>query len=193
MSRQERSAAENEATVQQLTDLLDGIEQRVHTTARIAALDERNRITLLFGHAIFAMLVVPGFALLSKAGMNSPSFVVIRNIPGSPFTLAAWIGIAGFVLAVATVHRNRRGEFYALIALGIWYAMFSVSLMAAIAVWLAPAVEAGGFLGFPSHLDWSRGPAVYAPVVYAHLAYAMAGHVRTLWKRGLDKDGDGGP
>lgn len=191
MSHRHDKAADE--TVEQLTTLLDGIERRVTSTAKIAALDERNRITLLFGHAIFAMLVVPGFALLSRTGMRGPSFTVVRAIPGSPFTLAAWIGIAGFVLAVATIHRNRRGEFYALIALGVWYAMFSVSLMAAIAIWMSPAIEAAGFGGFVEQLDWSRSPALYAPVVYAHLAYAMAGHVRTLWKRGLDKDEDGGP
>ena len=187
----DRKLTEAEQAVDQLTDLLDGIEQRVTERHRIADLDERNRLTLLFGHAIFAMLVVPGFALLSKSGMSGPSFIIIRTVPGAPFSLAAWIGLAGFVLAVATIHRTRRGEFYALIALCAWYVMFSVSLMAAIAVWMAPAVEVGGITGFVGHLEWGRGPAIYAPIVYAHLAYAMGGHIRTLWKRGL-RDG-GGP
>lgn len=174
--------------VEQLTELLDGIEHRVNSTQRIAVLDERNRITLLFGHAIFAMLVVPGFILLSRTGMSSPSFVVLRYIPGAPYSLAGLIGVAGLVLAISTYHRNRHGEFYALGGLLIWYAMFSVSLIAAIAVWVTPAIEVGGFAGFTKHLDWRRAPAIYAPVVYAHLAYAMGGHMRTLWKRGLDQD-----
>jgi hypothetical protein len=150
----DRQFKEADQAVEQLTRLLDGIESRLNEDHRVAGLDERNRLTLLFGHAIFAMLVVPGFALLSKSGMKSPSFALIRNIPGAPFTLAAWIGLAGFALAVATIHRNRTGE-------------------------------------FSRHLDWEHGPAIYAPIVYAHLAYAMGGHIYTLWKRGL-KDG-GGP
>ncbi len=193
MTPSEEHLDEDEKAVTQLTELLNNIEQRVTSNAKIAALDERNRLTLLFGHAIFAMLVVPGFALLSKTGMKSPSFVVIRDFPGAPFSLAAWIGVAGFVLAVATLHRNHRWEFYSLIALGVWYALFSVSLMVAVAVWMAPAVEAGGLSGFTHHLDWSRAPSVYAPVVYAHLAYAMGGHVRTIWKLGLNRDRSGGP
>lgn len=180
-----------EEAAERIADLLDGIERRVYTSQRIAALDERNRLTLLFGHAIFAMLVVPGFALLSKSGMQSPSFAVLRHIPGAPFSLAAWIGAAGFLLAVCTIHRHRRGEFYALAGLFAWYVLFSVSLMAAIATWMAPAIEAGGVAHFPSHLDWGHAPAIYAPVVYSHLAYAMAGHMRTLWKQGLHRqDGD---
>lgn len=185
--------AKADATVQKLTELLDGIDHRVQATQRIAVLDERNRLTLLFGHAIFAMLVVPGFALLSKSGMSSPSFVVARNVPGAPYSLAVWIGVAGFWLAVATIHRNRRGEFFALCLLLAWYVLFSVSLVAAIAMWLTPAIEAGGLTHFTGHLDWHRAPAIYAPIVYAHLAYAMAGHMRTIWKRGLNshrKDGD---
>lgn len=175
--------------VEQLTALLDGLEQRARSSQRIARIDERNRITLLFGHAIFAVLVVPGFALLSKTGMASPSFAVARQIPGAPYSLALWIGLAGCTLAVATVYRNRRWEFYALSALAAWYAMFSVSLIAAIAMWMAPAIEAGGVRHFADHLDWRHAPAIYAPVVYAHLAYAMAGHMATLWRRGLDRGG----
>lgn len=193
MNRREEQLDADEKAVSQLTKLLDSIEDRVSSNAKIAVLDERNRLTLLFGHAIFAMLVVPGFALLSKSGMRSPSFVVVRTIPGAPFSLATWVGIAGFVLAVATIHRNRRGEFFALIALGLWYVLFSMSLMVAIAIWMAPAVERGGFTGFVGYLDWSRAPAIYAPVVYAHLAYAMGGHIRTLWKLGLQRDRNGGP
>lgn len=175
--------------VEQLTDLLDGIDRRVQSSNRIAVLNEHNRITLLFGHAIFAMLVVPGFILLSKSGMTSPSFVVLRYVPGAPYSLAALIGVAGFVLAISTYYRHRRGEFVALCALMLWYVLFSVSLIAAIAVWLTPAIEVGGLHHFAAHLDWRRAPAIYAPVVYAHLAYAMAGHMRTLWKRGLRQDG----
>lgn len=177
----------------QLSKLLDGIQERVHTSQRIARIDERSRLTLLFGHAIFAMLVVPGFALLSQTGMSSPSFVVLRNIPGAPYTLATWIGLAGVALAVAALYQHRLGEFWSLGALLLWYAMFSVSLIAAIAVWAAPAIEAGGVAHFTAHLDWRHGPALYAPVVYAHLAYAMGGHMRTLWKLGLTTDRAGGP
>lgn len=181
----------NEKTITQLTELLDGIERRVTTSQRIAALDERNRLTLLFGHALFAMLVVPGFALLSQSGMSSPSFAVAKQVPGAPYSLAVWIGVGGFALAVATVHRNRRGEFYALAVLGAWYVMFSISLMAAIAMWMSPAVESAGITGFVGDLDWTRAPSIYAPVVYGHLAYAMGEHMRTLYKRGLDTDRNG--
>lgn len=188
MSRDDRA----EETAQQIANLLDGIERRVKTNQRIASLDERNRLTLLFGHAVFAMLVVPGLALLSKSGMASPSFAIVRQVPGAPYSLAIWIGLAGFCLAVTTIYRHRTGEFYALAGLFTWYVLFSVSLIAAIATWVAPAIEAAGVAHFPGHLDWGHAPALYAPVVYSHLAYAMAGHMRTLWKKGL-RNQDGGP
>jgi uncharacterized membrane protein len=178
--------------VHQLTDLLDGIQHRVDSSHKIAGIDERNRLTLLFGHAIFAMLVMPGFALLSKTSMSSPSFVALRHIPSAPYSLAVWIGLAGLVLAVATLHRNRRAEFWALTGLLLWYVTFSVSLIAAIAVWAAPTIEAYGLAHTVDHLDWGHAPAIYAPVVYAHLAYAMAGHMHTLWKLGLRRDRGGG-
>jgi|ERR1043165_5420693 uncharacterized membrane protein YhdT len=178
-----------EDALNQLTELLDGIEERVESGHRIAVLDERNRITLLFGHAIFAILVAPGFAMITKTSMSSPSFVLVRNVPGAPYSFAVWIGLAGLGLAIATMHRHRRGEFYALAALFIWYVAFSVSLIGAIAVWSAPAIHAGGLSGFSGHLDWKRAPSLYAPIVYAHLAYAMAGHMNTLLKRGLHRGG----
>lgn len=180
-----------EETVQRLTDLLDGIEERVEHGRRTAALDERNRINLLFGHALFAAMVGPGFALLAKTGMASASFVIVRRVPGAPYSLAAWIFVAGLALATATYHRRRLGEYLALGALLLWYVTFSVSLIAAIGIWMAPAVRAGGLGQFTEHLDWGHAPAIYAPVVYAHLAYAMGGHMRTIRKLGLRHRGGG--
>src|ERR1043165_2771742 len=97
-----------EDALNQLTELLDGIEERVESGHRIAVLDERNRITLLFGHAIFAILVAPGFAMITKTSMSSPSFVLVRNVPGAPYSFAVWIGLAGLGLAIATRSEERR-------------------------------------------------------------------------------------
>jgi uncharacterized membrane protein YhdT len=182
--------SDDDEAVRELTELLDGIEERVESTRRVAVLDERNRLNLLFGHAIFAMMVAPGFALLYHTGMASASFTVARRIPGAPFSLAAWIFAGGLMLAVTTYHRYRTGEYAALAVLLAWYLMFSISLIAAVAVWLTAAIVAGGLTGFSEHLDWSHAPAIYAPVVYMHLAYAMGGHMRTIRKLGLRGHGD---
>lgn len=175
----------DDEAVAKLTELLDGIEERVAETQEIASLDERNRLNLLFGHAIFAIMVAPGFALLYKTGMATASFTIARQIPGSPVSLSIWIFVGGLGLAIATYHRYRRAEFVFLAVMLVWYVLFSVSLIAAIAFWMTNAIEAGGWSHFREHLDWKHAPAIYAPVVYAHLAYAMGGHMRTLWKIGL--------
>lgn len=184
----------DEDAVRELTELLDGIEDRVANTQRVAALDERNRLNLLFGHAIFAIMVAPGLALLYKTGMATASFTIARQIPGAPFSLAVWILIGGLGLAISTYYRHRVGEFASLAVMLAWYVMFSISLIAAIAVWLTNAIEIGGYSHFSEHLDWGHAPSIYAPVVYAHLAYAMGGHMRTLMKIGLrrkPRDGHG--
>jgi hypothetical protein len=162
-------------------NLLDDLEGRVKRVARTARLDEKNRINLLFGHAVFAMLVAPGFAMLHRAGMSGASFSLLRRIPGVPLSMAIGIGAAGVLLAVSTWHRNRMWEFTALLALLAWYVVTSASFVGAILLWVAE----------PGPVDWIHAPSLYAPVVYAHLAYAMAGHARTLRRKGLRPDPPG--
>jgi hypothetical protein len=179
----------HEEAVGKLSELLDGIEERVAESQQVAVLDERNRLNLLFGHAIFAIMVAPGLALLYKTGMATASFTVARQIPGAPLSLSAWILVGGLGLAITTYHRYRRGEFVFLTVMLLWYVLFSISLIAAIAIWMTSAIELAGWTHFREHLDWDHAPSIYAPVVYAHLAYAMGGHMRTLWKIGLPGHG----
>ncbi len=164
--------------VDALADLFDSLDAHVTTANRHARLDEGNRLTLLFGHGIFGMLVAPGFALLSMSGMTSPSFVILRQVPGAPASLAAWIGVAGAVLAVATWHRQRAAEFWALAAMAAWYLITAVSYVGAIFLWLAD----------PGPPMWTRAPTLFAQMVYLHLAYALSSHMVTLHRKGLRRD-----
>lgn len=161
--------------VDALADLFDSLDANIRRAGRIARHDERNRLTLLFGHGVFAMLVAPGFAMLVKTGMSSPSFVVLRQLPGAPVSLAAWIGAAGATLAVATYRRHRVAEFASLAAMALWYLTIFVSYIAALWLWAAE----------PGPLDWTRVPTTWAMWIYAGYTYALAAHMHTLRKRGL--------
>jgi hypothetical protein len=165
--------------IDRLAGFLDRLEATASASERSARIDSANRIGLLFGHGLFAILVAPGFALLAKTGMTSASFTLMRKIPGSPWSMAILIGVSGMVLAIATWHRNRRWEYASLAALGLWYTIVAVSFTGAIAVWLSDSTA--------GELDWSRSPSFYAPVVYFHLMFVMAGHMRTLRRKGLHR------
>lgn len=164
--------------VDALADLFDSLDTHVTAANRHARLDEGNRLTLLFGHGIFGVLVGPGFALLVKSGMAAPSFVILRHIPGAPISLAAWITVAGAVLAVATFRRQRIAEYWALAAMAAWYLITATSYVGAIALWLAT----------PGPPDWTHAPTLFAQMVYLHLAYALLSHMRTLRRKGLRRD-----
>lgn len=161
--------------VDALADLFDSLDSHVTTANRHARLDEGNRLTLLFGHGIFGMLVAPGFALLEKAGMQSPSFVILRQVPGAPASLAVWVGVAGAALAIATYFRHRIGEYAALGALALWYLTTFVSYAGAITLWVTE----------PGPLDWAHAPTTWALWVYAGYTYALGAHMRTLRRKGL--------
>lgn len=160
---------------ERLANLFDSMSANIRAATGRARLDESNRINLLFGHAIFGILVAPTFALLSLTGMNSPSFVVLREIPGNPWSMSAVIGFAGTVLAVATWHRARPWEYGALVAMVLWYLTVSASLLGAVVLWAAE----------PGPLDWQHAPGIYPVLVYGHLAYALATHATTIRRKGL--------
>lgn len=164
--------------VDALADLFDSLDANVTAVSRTARFDERNRLSLLFGHGIFGLLVGPGFAILAKTGMAAPTFVVLRKVPGAPWSLAVWITIAGAALAVATYHRHRLAEYMALGAMAAWYLVTFMSFVGAIILWL----------NTPGPPDWNHAPSMYAPVIYAHLAYTLSAHMRTLRRKGLRRD-----
>lgn len=158
-----------------LANLFDSMEMHVRRAGRTAHIDERVRLSLLLGHACFGIVVGPAFALLSLSGMTSPSFVLLRRVPGNPWSMAAVIFVAGIVLAVATWHRQRAWEYAALVAMLMWYGIVAVSLAGAVVLWLAA----------PGPPDWTKSPSIYAPLIYSHLCYALVAHARAIRKKGL--------
>jgi len=164
--------------VDALADLFDTLDTHVAKVATTAKLDDRNRISLLFGHGVFGALVGPGFVFLAKTGMAAPTFVVLRKVPGAPISLAVWITVAGVALAVATWRRHHLAEYVALAAMTAWYAVTFASFVGAIILWLGAA-------GPP---DWGRAPSMYAPVIYAHLCYTLSAHMWTIRRKGLRRD-----
>lgn len=152
-----------------LADYLDAIDHNIHDAEAQVTRSEGNRLTLLHLHAAFGVVIAPTFALIGRDGMTSSIWVVIRQLPGAPYSLAVVLFAGAVILGVATTVRNLRWEITGLLMLLFWYLIIAVSFGAAVLVWLA---------------EGSRGPtpSFYAPFVYAHLSGVLTIHLRTLRK-----------
>lgn len=153
--------------VDQLADLLDALDDHVRAAEGAVRRSEGNRISILYVHAVYALLIAPAFAAIGKQGMSGPTWSVLREVPGAPFSLAAVMFAGGMVLVVATTLANRVWELVGLLLLMIWYAAVAGSFGAAMLVW----AFTGG--------DGPR-PAAYAPLVYSHFLTIMLVHCWTL-------------
>lgn len=142
-----------------LADLLDqvgGVQRRLRRTARY-------RSDLLWVHTAAALLIAPLMAATGQDGMTGPAWTLTRQLPGAPVSLAALIGVAGFVLGCGQILADRRVQAAGLILLAVFYAVLAVSFAGAVILWdtgrLAPK------------------PALYTPVLYVHLTVIMLVHI----------------
>ncbi|MFC8617756.1 hypothetical protein ACFT9M_15275 [Micromonospora purpureochromogenes] len=82
---------------------------------------ESNRLSLLHLHAAAACYIAPGFALISEAPRQTPTFALVRLIPGAPVSLAVLFGVGGLILGIATIRRRPRWEIAGLSLMLAWY------------------------------------------------------------------------
>lgn len=154
-----------------LSEYLDALDDHIHVADRQVRREQRNRLSLLHLHALAGMLIGPTFAAIGTEGMRAPIWLVVRLIPGTPYSLAALMFAGALVLGASTTVRNLRWEIIGLTMLLSWYTIIAVSFAIAIVVWVIEGrpAEAGP-------------PSLYAPFVYAHLAAVMCVHLYTLRK-----------
>ncbi len=153
--------------VDRLRDTIGHVERYItdmQEQGQRARRSEANRLALLAMHGIAATVIAPLFAL---SPLNGPAWVITRQIPGAPWTLAALLGAGGLTLLVSVSKRALRWEIAGLVLLACWYLTMAVGFAAAIGVWLTT--------GRPE-----PRPGLYAPMVYLHLFSVMSIHVYTL-------------
>lgn len=150
-----------------LAHALDALDNRIQTSDATVRRSERNRLSLLHVHALFAVIIAPLFALLGRDGMNGPSWIIARLIPGAPYTLAVLLGIGGVILGVATWYRRVGWELIGLWVLMSWYTIIAVSFAGALLWWLT-----GGQSG--------PRPSPYPAAVYTHVCVILGIHQMTL-------------
>ncbi|MEU3452194.1 hypothetical protein ABZ671_00925 [Micromonospora sp. NPDC006766] len=154
----------------QFAATLDALDAHLTAAGTAMRRSEHNRLSLLHLHAAAAAVVAPLFASIGQAGMQGPSWTIIRHIPAAPYSLAVLLGVGGVILGVATWFRHRSAEMVGLGLLLAWYVIIAGSFGGAVLLWLADGSPPG-----------PRPPA-YPAGVYAHLAVIMAVHLRTLWR-----------
>lgn len=156
-----------EDPVAALADMLDQIDVTNRSNTTRLQRNESNRIGLLVVHGCAAVLIAPLFTTVTST-MNSPTWVVLRAIPGAPYSLAAFMGLGGLILLPATLVRAKWWEIVGLSLIFAWYATMATGFAGAVIYWAAE--------GLP---DDAR-PSMYPSLVYGHLAVVMAVHIATL-------------
>jgi hypothetical protein len=157
-----------EEAIAALARTLDDLDQHLQVSDATAKRSERNRLSLLHVHAVFAVFIAPLFAAIGDTGMAAATFTVVRLIPAAPFSLAGLLFIGGVILGIATWQRHILGEIIGLWILMCWYATLSVSFAGAVFLWLAD--------GLPK----TSQPNLYPSVVYGHVCVVLAVHQATL-------------
>lgn len=154
-----------------MVDVVSGFERFVTKARSSEGRSLKYRANLLWVHALAAMTMAPLFAATGKSGMSSPSMAVLREIPGTPTSIAVLLGAGGLVLGLGCIVDLRRLEIVGLVILSMFYLILSVSFAAA-------GVKFYFFDGVGAK------PTIYAPVVYLHLTIIMGVHMGTLISRG---------
>lgn len=155
--------------VDALARTLDALDEHLQASDATARRSETNRLSLLHLHAGAAIYIGPLFALVGSDGMQGAAWVLIRMIPGAPYSLGALLFTGGLILAVATWRRAVLWEMVGLCVLLSWYLIITVSFGAGAAGWYF-----GGRRG-----DGAR-PAPYAHGIYLHFSGVMLAHLATL-------------
>lgn len=153
--------------IARLAYTLDSLDLQIRTVDAKAKRSEKNRLSMLHLHALAACVIAPLFASLGREGMAGPAWVLARNIPYAPYSLAALLLTGGIILGYATWHRMIRWEMLGLWMLLSWYGILALSFAGAQIVWIA-------------NQGPGPRPALYGPAVYSHLTIVMMVHLRTL-------------
>lgn len=160
----------DERAVNQLAQTLDALDEQIRSTETTIRRSEKNRLSLLHVHAVFACFLAPLFAALTDRGMAGPTWAVARLIPGVPYTLAVILFTGGVTLGIATWYRHVKWEIFGLWVLMIWYAIIAVSFAGAVFVWLIAGRPAGA------------QPSLYPAAVYGHICVILGVHQATLMR-----------
>lgn len=158
----------DEQKIEEVVEILDALDEKLRDSDATIRRSEHNRLSLLHVHAVFACFIGPLFAAIGRRGMATPSWVLIRLIPGTPWTLGAVLVAGGVILGVATWYRNIRWESVGLWMLMGWYATIAVGFAGAVFAWLAAGRPPG------------PQPSFYPAGVYAHVFVILSVHQRTL-------------
>jgi hypothetical protein len=154
--------------IAQLAGTLDALDEKIRANESTIKRSEHNRLSLLHVHAVFACFIGPLFTALGQHGMAAPAWVLIRQIPGTPWSLGAILFIGGVILGAATWFRHLRWEIVGLWILMAWYATIAIGFGGAVFVWLAAGRPPGA------------QPSYYPAGVYAHVLVILSVHQRTL-------------
>ncbi len=146
----------------ELAMTLEALDVSLTLSRATAKRGEHNRLRLLMVHGAAAMIIAPLFLAYSIAnGLASPSWALLRTIPGAPHTVAAWLFVGGAVVMLGSAARSRPVAATGLAMMGVWYLSFATTFSyAAIQWWLSGAESA-------------QMPGIYAGPVYLHLAIIM--------------------
>lgn len=159
--------------VEQMMEVVDGFEQYVLYAADRDRHGTRYRLNLLWIHAFAALLVAPAMSLTGRDGLTGPSFVFLRTLPGTPYSLSTVIGLGGLILGLGCVFRHKIVEQVGLGLLLVFYLCMTISL----------AVPGIGWLLHRGSVK----PPMYGPVIYLHLTVIMAVHIWALMIRVRDE------
>jgi hypothetical protein len=163
--------ARQAAIVDRLADQLDALSAHVEEQLSANRRGERNRLSLLYLHALFALFTSPLFFAwaVSPAGFRGTTWQLLAAVPLVEVLLPMLLFIGGSVLTLGTAARSMRAAGIGLLLVFLWYAIIGFSFAGAVFLWLDE--------GAPNNA-W---PAVYAPFVYGHLAAIMWIHLKTVW------------
>lgn len=162
----ERQQAQVEGAIDAIDGMMgvvDGLQDYVITSAGRERHGTRYRLNLLWIHSVAALLMAPLMILTGRKGLAGPSFNFLREIPGSPASVAVLLGLGGIILGMGVIFRAKRTEIVGLVILAMFYLIMSISFAIPATRWLL-------------HMDKIK-PPLYGPVLYLHITLIMGFHI----------------
>ena len=148
--------------VDEFADIMEGADRTVWRYIHY-------RHSLLWIHAIAAILMASAFAATGREGLIGPSFRFLSAIPGSPWSLAVLLGVGGFLLAIGLIFDRFPVKRVGLAMLAVFYTLIAVSLAVPIYSWAVGDIVAK--------------PTLYGPILYFHLSAIMIVHIGLTFRR----------
>jgi hypothetical protein len=155
--------------IDELAATLDALDQHLQHSDAAVRRSVRYRLTLLHLHAVFAVYIGLQFTRVDDATMASPSWAVIRSVPGSPISLGLLLFTGGLILGISAWLRRIIGELVGLCLLLLWYLTIASSFGGALLWWRLGLLPPG-----------TPPPAPYSHGIYLHLSAVMVVHIGAL-------------